>query len=290
MPGSRKASCEFAFIKGLLTITVLISQACLAVGQNLDSEAIVSRHLDGLGRAETRNPNRSRIAGGSSLMTIRTGGRGQGIGPALIASQGDRVLLKAEFDSAAYPMEKLGFDGKRLYARPYAPGARSPLAGFLLSHPTTFSEGLIGGTLSSAWPLLDLSSRKAKLENDGTEKIAGRRTYRLKYIPHQGSELKIKLFFDAENFHHVRTEYERSIAAPIGATPGQSVSQREIRYKLIESYSDFRAEGALTLPHTYNLQFSVFRLNDPLLLDWTISLTKFTFDYPIQTKEFVTDN
>ncbi len=222
-------------------------------------------------------------------MIIRTGGRGQGNGAALIASQGFRVLVNAEFDSAAYPLEKLGFDGKQLYARPYAPGARSPLAGFLLSHPATFSEGLIGGTLSSAWPLLDLSGRRAKLEYSGTEKIAGRRTYKLKYIPHESSDLKIKIFLDAENFHHVRTEYERNIAAPIGATPAQSISQREIRYKLIETFSDFRTEASLTLPHTYNLQFSVFRLNDPLLLDWTFNLTRFTFDYPIELKEFVTD-
>ena len=77
--------------------------------------------------------------------------------------------------------------------------------------------------------------------------------------------------------------------APMGATPGASASQRETRYKLVEEFSDFRAESGLTLPHSYNLQFSVFQLNNPLALDWTINLEKFTFDYPIEVKEFVTD-
>ena len=36
---------------------------------------------------------------------------------------------------------------------------------------------------------------------------------------------------------------------------------------------------------------SVHRLPDkqPLALDWTITLTRFTFDYPIEAKEFVVD-
>jgi hypothetical protein len=62
------------------------------------------------------------------------------------------------------------------------------------------------------------------------------------------------------------------------------------RYKLVEEFSDFRAENGLTLPHGYNLQFSVFQLNNPLAFDWTINLEKFTFDYPIEAKEFVTDH
>ena len=78
--------------------------------------------------------------------------------------------------------------------------------------------------------------------------------------------------------------------APMGATPGESASQRESRYKLVEEFSDFRPESGLTLPHAYNLQFSVFQLNNPLALDWNMNLAKFTFDYPIEAKEFVTDN
>jgi hypothetical protein len=112
----------------------------------------------------------------------------------------------------------------------------------------------------------------------------------VRYTPRNGGELKITLFFDAESFHHVRTDYERVIPAPLGATPGESASQREVRYKLVEDFSDFKREGDVTLPHTYNVQFSIFQLNNPIALDWTINLTRFTFDYPIEAKEFVTDN
>jgi len=253
-------------------------------------EDLIAKHVEAIGTAAARRPQRSRIVAGSSTMNVHTGGRGNANGAALIASQEERVLLKAEFNSATYPLEKLGFDGHKFHARPYAPGARSPLAQFLLSHDVIFSEGLIGGTLSSAWPLLNLSAREPKLEYGGTDKIRGRQVHKVKYVPRAGSELKITLFFDAETFQHLRTEYERVIPAPMGATPGASASQRETRYKLVEDFSDFRAESGLNLPHTYNLQFSVFELNNSLALDWTINLSRFTFEHPIETKEFVTDN
>ena len=277
-----------------ILLFAVLASSCVVDARTVDDkitvEQLIVMHLESIGTDETRRSNRSRIVAGDSVMNLRSGGRGSASGVALVASQDSKVLLKAEFANPTYPFELFGFDGRKFYAKQYAPGARSPLAQFLMSHSTIFSEGLIGGTLSSAWPFLNISSREPKLQYGGTEKIKGRRTHKVKYVPRQGAELKITLFFDAETYHHVRTDYERVIPAPMGATPGESASQRETRYKLVEEFSDFRAEGGLTLPHSYNLQFSVFQLNNPLALDWTINLTKFTFDYPIDAKEFVTDN
>jgi hypothetical protein len=260
------------------------------VDEKIKLEDLIAKHLESIGTAEARRAGRSRIVAGGSMMNLKTGGRGNASGAALVASQDGKVLLKAEFSNATYPFEKFGFDGKKFYAMQYAPGTRSPLAQFMMSHDAIFTEGLIGGTLSSAWPLLNLLDRDPKLQYSGTEKIKGRQAHKVRYMPRSGAELKITLFFDAETFHHLRTDYERVIPAPMGATPGASASQRETRYKLVEEFSDFRPESGLTLPHTYNLQFSVFQLNNPLALDWTINLAKFTFDYPIEAKEFVTDN
>ena len=270
-------------------ISINLSVWATPAGEKMQPEELVAKHLAAIGTAEARNSARSRIVAGNSLMNLKTGGRGNINGPALLASQKDKVLLKAEFSSASYPFERFGFDGRKLHAKQYQPGVRSPLAEFFLSHETLFSEGLIGGTLSSAWPLLNLSERNPKLQYAGTDKIDGRQVHKLKYTPRQGSELKITIFIDAENFQHLRTEYERVIAAPMGQTPAESASQRETRYKLVEDFRDYRAEGGLTLPHTYTIQYSVFQLNSPLALDWTFNLTRFTFDYPIEEKEFLAD-
>lgn len=278
----------FRTIIAILLLSAVFTSA-KPFDDKLKPEELIAKHLEAIGKDEARNAKRSRIVGGSSLMNLRTGGRGNISGPALLASQNEKVLLKAEFGSASYPFEKFGFDGRKLHAKQYAPGVRSPLAEFFMSHNTPFAEGLLGGTLSSAWPLLDVTVRNPKLQYGGTEKVDGRRAHKLKYSPRDSSELKITIFIDAETFHHVRTEYERVIAAAMGDTPGVSASLREMRYKLVEDFRDFREESGLTLPHTYTIKYSVSRQTSPLELDWTFNLTRFTFDYPIEEKEFLAD-
>jgi len=260
------------------------------VADKITPEELVAKHLEAIGTAEARKTNRSRIAAGTSLMNLKTGGRGTSNGPALLASQNEKVLLKAEFNSSEYPFEKIGFDGRKLHAKQYSPGVRSPLAEFFMSHDKVFAEGLIGGTLSSAWPLLDLAARGPKLQYAGTEKIDGRQAHKLRYLPRDGGDLKITIYIDAENFQHLRTQYERVIAAPMGGTPGESASQREMRYQLVEDFRDFKTEGGLMLPHKYTINYSVFKLNNPIALDWTFNLTRFTFDYPIEDKQFLADS
>jgi len=275
----------------ILTLIFLanVSGSVTPVADKVTPEELVAKHIEAIGTAEARKSNRSRIVAGSSLMNLKTGGRGNISGPALLASQKEKVLLKAEFTSPGYPFEKLGFDGRKLHAKQYSPGVRSPLAEFFLSHDTVFSEGLIGGTLSSAWPLLDLAGRGPKLQYGGTEKIDGRQAHKLRYLPRGGGDVKITIFIDAENYQHLRTDYERVIAAPMGGSPGASASMREMRYTLVEDFRDFRVEGGLTLPHTYTIQYTVSRLNQPLALDWTFNFTRFTFDYPIEEKQFLAD-
>jgi hypothetical protein len=266
-----------------------ISSAVTPVADKITPEEIVAKHIEAIGKAEARKSSRSRIVAGTSVMNLTTGGRGTSNGAALLASHNEKVLLKAEFNSPSYPFEKLGFDGRKLHAKQYSPGVRSPLAEFFMSHDTVFSEGLIGGTLSSAWPLLDLAARAPKLQYAGTEKIDGRQAHKLRYLPHGGGELKITIFIDVENFQHLRTQYERVIAAPMGASPAQSATQREMRYQLVEDFRDFKTEGGLMLPHKYTVQFFLFKLNNPISLDWTFNLTRFTFDYPIEEKQFLAD-
>lgn len=257
--------------------------------EKLKPEEVVARHLEAVGAAEARSPQRSRVVAGETWIEVKAGGRGGSEGQGLIASAGDRVLLNATFQSADYPFERVAFDGQRVSARAIRPNVRSPLSNFFLSHETVFKEGLIGGVLSTAWPLLQLDGRKPRLSYAGAGEAAGRPAHKLRYAPRKGSDLKVTLFFDAETFRHVRTEYDRTVPAPIGATPGESVSQRETRYRLVEEFSDFKTEGGLTLPRAYSVGYTVFSTGTPVEVTWRFNLTRVNLDQQIDPKVFVAD-
>jgi len=191
----------------------------------------------------------------------------------------------------------LSYDGKNFGAMPLRPGFRSPLGDFMLSHDMIFKEGLMSGTLSTAWPLLNLSERNVKLTYEGMKKIDNRQEHELHYVPRKGSDVKVKLFFEAETFRHVRTEYEHTLAAALGSrisgggisSSGSSSVKNETRYRMVEHFSNFKPEGGLMLPHTYKLHMSV---QGPVqvLLDCVLDLTQFAFNQKLNPKDFTTQS
>ena len=161
-----------------------------------------------------------------------------------------------------------------------------------------FKHGILGGTLSTSWELLNFDDKKAKLKYSGLEKVEGEKLHKVKYEPKKGSELNITLYFDPETFQHVRTEYKRTIAADLGRNIGgtnssssasrvdNSAGQSETRYVLSEDFSDFNKEDKLTLPHTYKLYLEIITGNGTATREWTMNLQNFTFNQTIDPKEF----
>ena len=134
---------------------------------------------------------------------------------------------------------------------------------------------------------MNLAEKKAKLKYGGTEKISNRKLYKLKYFPRHGSDLEITLFFDAETFRHMRTEYERVVPASLG-TGGidSSPKQRGARVKIVEEFSDFKPEGRLNLPHSYNLRLFIDSGSGTTVSNWSAKLTQFMFNQPIDAGSF----
>ena len=190
------------------------------------------------------------------------------------------------FPSPVYPREQLGFNGTTFMAAFSTPGVRSGLGNFLMLHDIIFKQGLMCGTLSSAWPLLDLESHHAQLDYVGTKKVDDRTLHELKYLPRGNSDLKVTLFFEPDTFRHVRTEYERTVSAPMGKVEYTNVQERDARYKMIEEFSLFKPEGGLTLPHIYTIKVSIDTVNGTYVAEWTIKLTRFEFNQKIDQSVF----
>jgi len=273
-------------IFGMLLIALCLVDVRSSATDRLKPEELIAKHLQSIGTATARASVATRIIAGTSQVIFRTPPPGQATGRAVMASEGNKSLIGMSFQSPVYPREELGFNGNSFIAAYVTPGIRSSLGGFLMTHDLIFKQGLMGGTLSSAWPLLDLNARGPQLEYAGTRKVGNRTLHELKYLPRGGSDLQIKLFFDQETFTHVRTEYERVIAAPTGDRAYANVQEREVRYKMVEEFSDFKKEGELTLPHTYKINLAVDSQNGTFLADWMITLTQFSFNQKIDPRSF----
>lgn len=274
-----------------LSLLVVVSSAATATQpqgkDKLKPEEVAAKNLEAIGSAEARAATKTMIAVGTVEATFRGTGVVKISGTSLLASEGDKNLLSLRFNSSQYPYERIGFNGEKVTGVDITPGSRSPLINFLLGYDTIIKQGLLGGTLSTAWPLLHLSERNSKLELAGLKKMGGRQVYELRYLPRKGSDISISLFFDAETFRHVRTEYSKSIAGPIGATPEASPNAgTATRYKMVEEFGDFKQEGKLTLPHDYKLSLVIANVSNSTSLEWTMKFTKFIFNQAIDEKEF----
>ena len=285
----------FLSLSLLVCVVVITIQATPgSLDAKLTPAELVAKHLESIGSAEARARVRGTRIKGNATVTVKLCGEGQVDGQVLMASQGPVNLINMKFDTADYPFELLRFDGKNFEASQFKPGSRTCLAQFFVANDVTFKEGLAGGTLSEAWPLLNVQERNPKLEYGGLKKIGGKEFHLLKYGPRKGSDLKIALFFEPDTFRHVRTEYTRVVHAteqrriPSGngdLMPPSATKASSARFEAYEEFSDFKEEAGLNLPHTYKFHLSIQSEIRPALVDWMFNLTDFAFNAPLDASE-----
>lgn len=271
----------------LLVALIAPSAVTARAQEKLTAEQVVARHLEAVGAVETRDSIKSRIIRGTAVVTFRAPSIRRVEGQAVLASHGDKSLLGIGFSDAGEAQEKFGYDGSKVSVAYFNAGQRTLLGDFVNTNKDIVGHGLLGGVLSEAWALESLAARKSKLEYGGTKRVGERPAYELKYFPRGGSDLRISLFFDAETFQHVRTEYKRTVAAQMsGGIDADRTGQRESRYKMVEEFSDFRKEGGLALPHGYKITLEVDASNGTFRADWEMKLAQFAFNQPIQPGSF----
>jgi len=270
---------------------VPLAPAVTASDDKMKAEEVIAKHLEAMGPAAARASEHSRVAVGSVKATFKVRSTSGVLdGRAVFGSVDRKVVFGLAFNAPNYPGEKLGFDGKKFTVGYLTPGVRSSLGIFLLSHPVLFKEGVMAGTLSAAWPLLNLAERNARVDYAGTDKIDGQLVHKLKYYPKGGSDVAITMYFDATTFYHVRTQYELRISSRIasGGVDAQA-RQQETRYKMVENFGDYKKEGELNLPHTYSLQFEVVKTDGSSLDKWEVALEQFAFNQPLEDSSFDVD-
>lgn len=265
----------------LLLLLFFLSATALD-NEKMTAEEVIARHLKALGKIGQKN----RVISGACSFNLQMKSAGAATGLAVLASEGKKSLIGMAFNLQDYPQEKIGYDGKRIYVAYTLPGRRSFFGTFLLSNDLLMREGLMTGTLSTGWALLEQSERKAKIEYAGKKKIDGRELYILNYQPQSPSDVKIRLYFDTKSFYHVRSEYEQVIAAQLAATPELSSKQRETRIKMVEEFSEFQSEGGSLLPHHYRIVLRREGTNLGSEVEYNLILEKYSYDQDIDPTSF----
>src|SRR5262249_36527751 len=186
-----------------------------------------------------------------------------------------------KFPNNDYRGEHIVTDGNRVSVA-YATSvqSRSSFGEFVHLQDVVMREGLLGGVLTTAWPLLDLKDRNPKLSFEGRKNIDGKDVYDVRYKPKKNADVDVHLYFDTESFHHVLTVYtltiqphlvqggqQNSLAIPeLGGTGGiqttptgsdaAQAGQTQDRYRIEERFSDFKTADGLTLPNHYEIHFT----------------------------------
>jgi hypothetical protein len=284
-------------MKKSLLLALLCFFAIHVYSQKADKVSVddlITRHLASIGDKDALAAASTRVMTGTGALTLKVGAGTTGAslnGPAQFASSGRSVVYVIAFSNNQYPYEKLGFDGSNTsFGLPN--GKTSLLGSYMKAQNSILKDGLLGGTLSSAWPLLDVKGgQKIKLEVAGTETIDGKQCYKVKYSSGRTGDMKVTMYFDPDTFRLVRTDYLYTIEPSIGtsSTDTQSTSRVQ-RYHLIEDFSDFKAAGKLTLPMTYKITLTsegqIQTGTGTNIREWTINFDKVYYDQKLGPEAF----
>jgi hypothetical protein len=254
-----------------------------------NADELVALHLDSIASSSVRTGLKTRVAQGPVRYTILVGGAGTLDGKAQIASDGKKLVFMMKLPNNEYRGEQFIFNGEKVkVAFSGAQQTRSSLGNFVFVQDAVIREGLLGGLLTTAWPLLNVGERNPKLNLEGLKKIDGQELYDLRYRPHKNTDLEIHLYFDPQTYRHVETTYGYSVSQ--GLTLGgekAAAGQQLTRYRLTEKFSDFKTVDGVTLPTHDNIQFSQELQNGRTTLnEWDLKGLDVSNNVPVDARNF----
>ena len=260
-----KRNIGFLLITCCFILTVQIPGVCAS---NPSPEQLIAEHLKSIGDPAVISQIKSMVFTGNATVNFLLGATGvpNQQGTFTVASQGPQFGILMRFpETHTYPGEHFAYDGKVVTVANYAIGYKSPIAEFIHRYNKIMKNGILGGVISNAWPLLDIKDKKATMKVRKT-KLGGTDVYELEYRPKDyHGDMKIRMYFDPETYRHLCTEYKvqtKDDITLLGAyvRPGDisvAATTSETYYTLVESFGGFKKIGDLTVPHSYTLEFSI---------------------------------
>lgn len=275
--------CGATLVAILMCLTLNFFQKSHAENKKVTAEDVVARHLESIGAPDALAKIKLRTSHGVAYVR-----RPVGVVPQILPEAGKRTdpsnfLLASEESSMGmvfkfydqdYTGEHFAYDGKDATIKIIKNNQRSILGNFLNSYSGLMREGLMGGTLSTAWPLLNVKKGKFKLRYKKTD-IDGVPFHQLSYTPKSNRYLvniEVRLYFQFENYRHMMTEYRL-----MGMTGNPELV-------VLEKYGNYKDVDGLMLPHSYSIEYSPWRDTRPML--WSVEIQEIKHNLPVDAQLF----
>ncbi len=232
------------YLIGLILLLALVplsfsTKASYQAPPQLTAEEILNKHFDAAGGRQKLASFKTRIAVG----TVRK--EAEPDAKMVIASDPKRVSAVFAFQNITW---LLGYNGSSAFIRPQMPREVRLVQA---KYSDILASGFMFNSISLYNTLLNPPA-DTKFTAKGTKKIGGRPAYIVEMKPKSGDTMK--LYFDAENFMWVRTDYGRvEITKTQGAftnAPGGHNEDDNVIDFYFET-SDFRDVDGVKLPFKF---------------------------------------
>lgn len=265
----------------LLCVLFLGSSAATAQDQKLTGEQIIQKHLEAIGGKDALAKLKSRIAIG----TVRK--EDEPDGQMVIMSEAPN-RISAFYALRDYDLFMI-YDGRKAIIRPVLPKNSAPITD---KYVAMLGSGLMFNSISLYNLLASGDVSRLSPEAKGLKKVGGRQAYVVQVTIKKDS---MKLYFDAENFMWVRTDYGRaSASAGLRDTGGSLAALNQSNNQgggetIVDFYietSDFRNVGGVKLPFKF-----VQVLTSPILRKSAVgtitgTIREYRHNEPIDSKMF----
>lgn len=249
--------------------------ATIAQEQKLTGDDIIEKHLAAIGGREALTKIKTRVAIG----TVRKEDEPEAQF-ALMSEAPNRV--SAVYIFRDYDL-KIIYDSKSPHIVPSMARQYSPIT-------AKFEEIAASGLMfnqMSLYNLLMAPDSGAKFETAGTKKISGKLAYVVSVKPSKGSAMK--MYFDAESFMWVRTDYGKvSFSRELRGFTNDVVNQAgsEITIDFYIETSDFRDVDGVKLPFKFEQVMTSPILRQKSVGTITGTIREYQHNIPIDPKMF----
>jgi hypothetical protein len=269
-----------------LFLVVLSLTSMSAAKDEFQVAEFLKQHLNSIGTDQARAAVKNCLVQGTVTFQILNRAAQTWEGPATFVSEGNKMSSLFKFPPTVYRTEWFTSDGTRASVAFVRPGHWTEFGNFVKVHDEILTQGLWGGTLSTAWALAHVEERDAKLQDRGTKKIDGIELHRVDYVPKKNSDLEIQLYFEPNTFRHVMTVYLLTISARSAPTVNQARNESETHYRLEERFSEFTSFDSLTLPTRWTVRFTYGGVSNGIIDQYDVTAKKISHNISLDAKNF----